>query len=51
MNEPDPYELFERLKQDLLIELAPPWWERWVLLGSFFLGVIVGYFFGQWMVL
>ena len=50
MNEIELHEEFERLKEEIIEAITPPWWERWLLLGSFFSGVLVGYFLGQWFV-
>jgi hypothetical protein len=36
-----------RLRNDLIRELRPPWWEPWVLLGSFLLGIAVGAVLGK----
>jgi hypothetical protein len=35
-------EALSKLKADLIAELSPPWWEKWALVISFFLGVVVG---------
>jgi hypothetical protein len=50
MTEQDQYVLFERLRNELLKELMPPWWEKWALLGSFVLGVATGYYIAQWFI-
>ena len=43
----DLYPLFERLRDDLIHELRPPWWEPWLLFGSFVLGMAVGTLVGK----
>jgi hypothetical protein len=46
MNDLD--EQFTKLKNDIIVALAPPWWENWILLISFICGVIVGYAVSAW---
>jgi hypothetical protein len=36
-----------RLRNDLLRELKPPWWEPWLLFGSFLLGIAIGAVLGK----
>jgi len=47
MSDNDLYPLFERLKNDLIHELKPPWWEPWLLFGSFIFGIAVGAVVGK----
>jgi hypothetical protein len=38
----------DRLRDQLITALSPPWWEKWAILIAFTIGLVVGYVIGGW---